>query len=205
MADPATGTTTNLHLGALAWASASAARRLLYPFFAGVAGIGGAVIFAAIGWTLVGVVQPSDQDAVLRYWLWHLAAAALLPAGLGMLSVQLFHQVGGGTGAERAWLVAAQACAALAPLPGLLLMVARPLLFQGYDVHERWGLPVLLAGAVTLAGTVAVVVRHVRRTPARQRPTVARLAVGVTATMTGLAAIALTALFLPAPLPCCPW
>ncbi|WP_155368640.1 hypothetical protein [Catellatospora vulcania] len=205
MTDPATGTTTNLRLGLLAWPSATAAQRLLHPFLAGVAGLGGAVVFAAIGWTVVGVVLRSDQETILRYWLWHLVPAALLAVGLGMLAVQLFHQVGSGTGAERAWLLAAQAVAAVAPLPGLLLMVARPLLFQGYDVHERWGLPVLLAGAVVLAAAVAAAVRQVRRVPARLRPAVVRFATGVAAAVVGLAAIALTALFLPAPLPCCPW
>ncbi|WP_144120026.1 hypothetical protein [Catellatospora sichuanensis] len=204
MTDPATGTTTQLHLGMLAWASAAAARRLLYPFFAGVAGIGGTVIFAAIGWTLVGMVLRSDPDVIMRYWLWHMVAAALLPAGLGVLSVQLFHQVGDGEGAERAWLVWAQVSAALAPLPGLVLMIARPLLFQGYDVHERWGVPVLLAGGIALAGAVAAGVRHVRRVPARLRPAVVRLATGVAMVATGLTAIGLTALYLPAPLPCCP-
>ncbi|MEV0460029.1 hypothetical protein [Catellatospora methionotrophica] len=205
MAEPVTGTTTDLHLGMLAWASDEAARRLRYPFLAGVAGIGGAAIFAAVGWTIVAVVQRSDQDVVLRYWLWHVAAAGLLAAGLGTLAVQLFHQSGGGSGAERAWLLAAQAVAVLAPPPGLLLMVARPLLFQGYAVNDRWGVPVLLAGGVVLAGAVTAGVRHVRRVPARQRPAVVRFATGVAAVLTGLAAIGLTALFLPAPLPCCSW
>ncbi|GAA1415737.1 hypothetical protein [Catellatospora coxensis] len=203
MAEPAT-TTTEPHLVALTWLTTTA-RRLVHPAFGGVAAVGGAMIFAAIGWTAVGVVLRSDPDTIVRYWLWHIAAAALLPAGLGMLSVQLTHQGGYGVGAERAWLVWAQACAALAPLTGLLLMAARPLLFRGYDVHDRWGVPVLLAGGIALACAVAAGVRHVRRMPPRRRAAVTGLVAGVATASTGLAAIGLTALFLPAPLPCCPW
>lgn len=203
MAEPATST-TQPHLVLGAWVSATA-RRLVHPAFGGVAAVGGAMIFAAIGWTAVGVVLRSDPDTIVRYWLWHIAAAALLPVGLGVLSVQLTHQGGYGVGAERAWLVWAQACATLAPLTGLLLMAARPLLFRGYDVHDRWGVPVLLAGGIALACAVAAGVRHVRRIPPSRRAEVSRLVAGVATASTGLAAIGLTALFLPAPLPCCPW